>query len=159
MEPSIEPVAPIRRMARIDLPVQQVFSLWTDSLGLWWPREFTWSQQKLERIAIEPWVAGRCFERGPHDFHLDFGRVIACEPPTRLVFTWQIAFDRTPQPDPDRCSEVEVRLVAGGEDATDVSIEHRHFERHGAHAEAYRAGMEGGWDELVRRLVAVGSPE
>ena len=139
---------------RVDLPPEQVFALWTDALDRWWPRAFTWSQDKLDRIAIEPHVGGRCYERGPLGFHLDFGRVIECEPPVRLVFTWQIAFDRTPQPDPAQASEVEIRLRAAGPSATDVEIEHRHFERHGAQAAAYRAGMEHGWDELVRRLAA-----
>ncbi|WP_373049170.1 SRPBCC family protein [Vulgatibacter sp.] len=151
-------IAPIRRKAKVDLPIAQVFSLWTDSLVLWWPRAFTWSQEKLERIVIEPHAGGRCFERGPFDFHCDFGRVLVCEPPSLLRFTWQIAPDRTPQPDPEKCSEVEVRLAAASPTSTTVAIEHRGFARHGDGGEAYRQGMEQGWDELVRRLEATAQP-
>ena len=80
--------------------------------GSWWPAEYTWAQTTLEGIAIEPKEGGRCHETGPHGFSCDWGRVVACAPPERLVFTWQISPDRTPQPDPERSSEVEVTFEA-----------------------------------------------
>jgi hypothetical protein len=53
------------------------------------------------------------------------------------VFTWQIAADRTPQPDPDRASEVEVVFTGSTDDGTDVALEHRDaFEAAGAWPQA-----------------------
>jgi uncharacterized protein YndB with AHSA1/START domain len=95
-------------------PVEQAFRTFTEGLAGWWPREYTWAQDTLDTIAIEPRAGGRCFERGPHGFHCDWGRVLAWEPPRRLVFTWQIAPDRAPEPNPAKASEVEARFVADG---------------------------------------------
>ena len=122
----------------------------------WWPPEYTWAQQSLAEIAIEPAEGGRCYERGPHGFSCDWGRVLAWEPPDRLVFTWQISPQRVPQPDPARSSEVEVRFAAEGASATRVELEHRHFERHGEGADGYRAAMtsEHGWPLLLERFAA-----
>jgi len=59
--------------------------------------------------------------------------VLTCEVPQPVVFTWQIAPDRTPQPDPDRASEVEVVFTGSAEDGTDVALEYRDgFEAAGA---------------------------
>lgn len=122
------------------------------NLGRWWPREYTWSQDVLQTIGIEPRLGGACFERGPHGFECDWGRVLVWEPPGRIVFSWQIAFDRTPEPDPARASEVEVRFT---EEAlgTRVALAHRAFARHGGKAAAYREGMGStqGWPMMLER--------
>jgi uncharacterized protein YndB with AHSA1/START domain len=81
-------------------PVERAFATFSDGLAGWWPREYTWAQDTLETIAIEPREGGRCFERGPHGFHCDWGRVLAWDPPDRLAFTWQIGPDRVPEPNP-----------------------------------------------------------
>ena len=57
-----------------------------------------------------------CFEVGPHGFRCDWGRVLAWQPPRRLVFTWQISPSRVPDPDPDHASEVEVSFAEEGDD-------------------------------------------
>jgi uncharacterized protein YndB with AHSA1/START domain len=53
----------------------------------------------------------------------EIGRVVAWEPPARLVFSWrQASFP------PDLATEVEVRFEAVG-DETRVSVEHRGFDQ------------------------------
>jgi hypothetical protein len=74
-------------------------------MGSWWPKEFSWAQEALEEIGIEPRDGGFAYERGPHGFLVHWHRVAAWEPPARLVFTWQIAGDRAPQPDPAKAGE------------------------------------------------------
>ncbi len=141
----------------ITVPVapDRAFASFTEGMGSWWPPEYTWAQQALEEIAIEPREGGRCFERGPHGFSCDWGRVVAWEPPKRLAFTWQISPQRVPQPDPDRASLVEVRFSAEG-DATRLELEHRDFDRHGEGADGYRAAMESpqGWPFILERFAA-----
>ena len=75
------------------------------------------------------------------------------EPPGRIVFTWQIAFDRTPEPNPEKASEVEVRFTEESL-GTRVVLEHRAFSRHGEKANAYRAGMDSpeGWPMMLERF-------
>lgn len=113
----------------------------------------------LETIAIEPKADGRCFERGPHNFACDWGRVLSYEPPARLVFLWQISPRREPIPDPAQSSEVEVSFTSEG-DAIRVELTHRQFDRHGEGAAEYREGLasEQGWPyilECYRAAVAV----
>jgi uncharacterized protein YndB with AHSA1/START domain len=79
--------------------------------------------------------------------------VLTWEPPRLLVFSWQIDPDRTPQPDPGKASEVEVRFAEEPGEGTRVDFEHRGFDRHGDGAEAYRAAMDSaqGWDYILDR--------
>jgi uncharacterized protein YndB with AHSA1/START domain len=144
----------------VPLPPDRAFARFTEGMADWWPPEYTWAQQALDAITIEPAEGGRCYERGPYGFSCDWGRVVACEPPARLVFTWQISPQRVPQPDPARASEVEVRFAAEGPGATRVELEHRHFERHGEGADAYRAAMTSrhGWPLLLERFANIGRP-
>jgi uncharacterized protein YndB with AHSA1/START domain len=108
---------PIRQAVTVPVPAEAAFAAFVDLAG-WWPPEYTWAADTLEAIGIEPREGGHCLERGPHGFTLHWGRVLAWEPPARLVFTWQIAPDRVPQPNPAKASEVEVRFLPVGDPAT-----------------------------------------
>jgi uncharacterized protein YndB with AHSA1/START domain len=147
----------IRRTFTVPVPRDRAFALFTEGLGTWWPREFTWSQRLLEWIGMEPRAGGLCSERGPHGFRVDWGRVVEWDPPARVVFSWQISPQRVPEPDPSRASEVEVRFAPDGAERTRAEIEHRAFARHGEGAGAYRSAMEGGWDHLVARFTDAAS--
>jgi uncharacterized protein YndB with AHSA1/START domain len=140
----------VRHRIEVGSNRQEAFVAFAD-LQSWWPREYTWSGDVLEEIAIEPREGGRLYEVGPHGFTCDFGRVLAWEPGRRLAFTWQIGPSREPVPDPARASEVEVRFEDGA-----VEIEHRGFERHGDAGEGYAAalGSEQGWPYMLRGYAA-----
>ena len=141
----------IRARVRVDVAPDRAFELFTEGMGGWWPREFSWSQAALEEIGIEPREGGHCYEVGPGGFRCDWGTVAVWEPPRRIVFLWQIGPGREPVPDPARASEVEVRFEEGR-----VSLEHRAFERHGEGAEQYRDGLGSpqGWPWLLERFAA-----
>jgi uncharacterized protein YndB with AHSA1/START domain len=145
----------VRSTLTVSAPVQAAFAAFTDRLGDWWTKEYTWSGPRaLEEIGIEPEPGGMAYEIGPHGFRTDWGRVTAWEPPRRLVLTWQIGPDRVPVPDPARASEVEAIFEPDG-GATRVSVEHRAFDRHGDDAKGYREAMTAGWHELLSRYAAV----
>ena len=150
-------IAPVREEILVPVDPDEAFAAFVDGFGRWWPREYTWSGPVLEELGIEPGEGGLCFERGPHGFRLDWGRVLAWEPPVRLVFSWQISPQRLPVPDPDRASEVEVRFTPEGATATLVRLEHRGWERHGEGAAGYRDGMaaQPGWPLLLQRFASV----
>ena len=141
-----------RHSVSVNAPPERAFAAFVEELHAWWPPEYTWSGDVLEEIAIEPRQEGRCFERGPHGFHCDWGRVTVFEPPHRLVFTWQISAQRAPQPDPGKASEVEVTVSDDGR----VELEHRGFERHGPDADGYRAALDSpqGWPYILGRYAA-----
>ena len=144
---------PIAHELTVELTPEAAFARFVDDLGAWWPREYTWSAEALERIGIESRAGGMCFELGPHGFRCDWGRVLEFEAPERLVITWQIGPDRAPVPVPQRASEVEVRFAAEGDRTTRVALEHRHFDRHGESAGAYRDTLasDQGWPFILGR--------
>jgi uncharacterized protein YndB with AHSA1/START domain len=131
------------------------FTRFTDEMDAWWPSDYSWSQDELVEIGIEPGVDGMCYEIGPHGFRCDFGRVLSWEPGSRLVFTWQISPKREPVPNPDNASEVEVVFREAEDGQTEVELTHRHFERHGDGGEEYRDAMasEYGWPLILQRYV------
>jgi uncharacterized protein YndB with AHSA1/START domain len=146
---------PVRASVTVEAPRERAFELFTEGMGEWWPKEFSWSQDKLEAIGIEPHADGFAYERGPRGFTIHWGRVTAWDPPARLVLNWQIAGDRSPQPDPDRSSEVEVRFDEQN-GSTRVDVEHRAWERHGDGAREYRDSFEraGAWPYALERFAA-----
>jgi uncharacterized protein YndB with AHSA1/START domain len=147
---------PLEASVSVDVPPEHAFEVFTEGMTQWWPREFSWSQEGLEEMGIEPREGGFAYERGPHGFTIHWGRVITFEVPQRVVFTWQIASDRSPQPDPDQASEVEVLFTGALDGGTDVTLEHRGWERHGEGAKEYRDGFEtaGAWPHALARFAA-----
>jgi uncharacterized protein YndB with AHSA1/START domain len=141
----------IRHTVTVPRSIEDAFALFTDGLTTWWPAEYTWAQGVLDVIVMEPGLNGRCFERGPHSFECDWGRVLVWEPPTRVRFTWQISPRREPVPDPTKASEVEVRFTAQGVERTQVTLEHHHFKRHGeGYIESQKMlNSEQGWPYIL----------
>jgi uncharacterized protein YndB with AHSA1/START domain len=147
---------PIRQAVTVPVPVEQAFAAFVD-LASWWPREYTWAGDTLEDIGIAPHrEGGHCFEQGPHGFTCHWGRVLAWDPPTRLVLTWQIGPDRVPEPNPAKASEVEVRLHPTGPSGTRVELEHRDFARHGDAGDSSRQALASpeGWPFILARYAA-----
>jgi uncharacterized protein YndB with AHSA1/START domain len=134
---------------------EEAFDLFARRLAAWWPPEYSWSQDVLEDIGIEPYEGGLCFERGPHGFRCDWGRVLAWDPPRRLLIAWQISPRREPEPNPAKASEVEVRFEGDGDGGTTVAVEHRAFERHGNGVKyAEMLGSPQGWPYILDRFAA-----
>ena len=75
----------------------------------------------MAEILLEPRVGGRWYERGVDGSECDWGRVLAWEPPGRVVFTWQISGAWQFDPDPDHASEIEVLFVEDGPEDTPIS--------------------------------------
>ncbi len=137
----------IRRNISTGIPAMQAYAKFVHELNNWWPRQYTWAQDKLQQISIDGCRGGFCHETGPYGFRCDWGRVITLEAGDQIVFSWQISPQRTPEPDPDKASEVSVRFLPDA-----VEFEHRHFERHGEGAEDYFKGMDSpeGWDYILK---------
>jgi len=148
-------IEPVRAEGFVALPVARVFERFALELRDWWPREYTWSQDVLHDIGIEPRLDGLCFEIGPYGFRCDWGRVLEWEPPSRLRLAWQISPRREPVPDPHRASTVAVSFAPDTPRRTRVMLLHEAFERHGAEGTAYRTAMGSpqGWPLILQRFV------
>ena len=146
----------IRRTLTVPAPPDRAFALFTERLATWWPRRYTWAQEALGAISIEPWQGGRCLELSKDGDEAVWGRVLEWEPPRRLVLSWQIGPEREYVPHPAKASEVEVRFEARGPTATRVELEHRGFDRHGEGSLRCRAGLDSpeGWTLILDRFAA-----
>lgn len=129
----------------VDAGIDRAFSVFTDGIDSWWPREHTIGDEPLAEMVLEPRVGGRAYGRGINGGESDWGRVLAYDPPNRVVVSWDIDLRWKREPDPARASEFEVRFVSESPSRTRVELEHRHLERHGD-----------GWE---RMRDAVGSPD
>jgi len=143
--------APVRRTVTVKAPTERAFQVFTEGFDSWWPRSHHIGSAPLKKAIIEGKVGGRCHSEQADGTDCPWGTVLAWEPPHRLVMAWQISPDWKYEPDLARSSEVEIRFTPLADGTTRVDLEHRHFERHGAGADAMRktVSAEGGWGSLL----------
>jgi uncharacterized protein YndB with AHSA1/START domain len=145
-------IAPVRYELTVPISAQQAFTLFTEGFNTWWIGHHI-GEADLAEAVIEAKVGGRWYERGVDGSECDWGRVLAYDPPSRLVMTWQLNGEFKYDPDPGHASEVEV-LFTEENGQTRVNFEHRHIERLGASAEelARQVAMPGGWPGILERF-------
>ena len=97
---------------------------------------------------------GRIYDVGVDGSECQWARVLAYEPPDRVVFSWDISLQWQIEADLDRTSEVEVRFIAEEPGRTGVELEHRRLDRHGEGWEGMRdaVGSPEGWDVGLHRF-------
>ena len=149
--------ASVRTSITVQVPPERAWSVFCERMGAWWSRDYSIGRAELADAVVEPRAGGRWYEVGADGSECDWGRVIAWEPPARLVLAWQIGVDWSHDPDPGRASEVEVRFVPEGAGATRVELEHRRLERHGEGWEGLKGGVEAdeGWPLYLDRYAAL----
>lgn len=136
----------------VDAPVEDAFAVFTGDMDSWWPKEHHILQAPLARMVFEPKVGGHIYDVGTDGSECHWARVLAYEPPHRIVFSWDINLRWQIETDPAKTSEVEVRFVAEGAARTRVEVEHRHLDRVGDGWEGMRdaVGSDGGWSVGLR---------
>lgn len=143
----------VRQQIVVDAPIEHAFRVFTERFGSFKPREHNMLRVPIAESIFEPRVGGHLYDRGVDGSECRWARVLAYEPPTRVVFSWDISPQWQIETDRAKCSEVEVRFIAETPKRTRVELEHRHLERHGEAWEAVRGGVEGdgGWPLYLRR--------
>ena len=133
----------IKKSVTLKRPVVDAFDLFTDGIASWWPLKqgFSFGGEKGKDIFLEKRKGGRFYERFVDGEEYQVGRVTACEPPSRIVFTWNDAEWEGP-------TMCEVRFVADGKSSTRVEVEHRGWEV-GLKATAAGKSYDGGWDLVL----------
>jgi uncharacterized protein YndB with AHSA1/START domain len=105
---------------------------------------------------FEPRAGGHICDRAADGSECRWARILAYEPPDRVVFSWDISPQWQIETDPDRTSEVEVRFVPEGPDRTRVELQHRHLVRHGPGWQSLAEGVEDqGWPLYLARCAAL----
>jgi uncharacterized protein YndB with AHSA1/START domain len=145
----VAPIPPITGTVSLAVPGEWAFEVFTGSIDSWWPHQFHIGAAEVAEVVLEPHVGGRWYERGADGTECDWGRVLAWEPPHRLVFTWQINGSWQFDPDPAHASEIEAMFRPDGAGSI-VEIEHRLFERlDGGRAISDAINGGGGWALLL----------
>ena len=138
----------------VDAPLERAFHVFVDDFDKIKPREHNVLGVDIEETVLEPRVGGRIYDRGVDGSECRWARVLAYEPPDRVVFSWDISPSWQIETDPEKTSEVEVRFIAEAPDRTRVELEHRNLDRHGEGWEGVREGVggDGGWPLYLQRF-------
>ena len=140
-------IAPIRRTVEVKAPPARAFELFATRMGEWWPKGKTVGRKPHVAVVVEPRAEGRWFERDADGAETQWGKVLAWEPPSRLLLGWQLNARWTY--DPEFLTEVELTFapLAGG--GTLVTLEHRNLERFGADAAERAKSIDSGWPVML----------
>jgi uncharacterized protein YndB with AHSA1/START domain len=144
----------IRTDVVVEAPAERAFRVFTERFDQIKPREHNMLEVDIAESVFEPRAGGRVYDRGVDGSECQWARVLAYEPPERIVFSWDISPQWQIETDLDRASEVEVRFVAETPDRTRVELEHRHLDRHGDGWQGMREGVGGdqGWPLYLARF-------
>lgn len=156
-----KPATTVRSSIVVEAPLERAFRVFTEDFDRVKPREHNMLGVEIAETVFEPWAGGRVYDRGVDGSECQWARVLAFEPPNRVVFSWDITPQWQLESDSEKTSEVEVRFVPEDADRTRVELEHRNLDRHGTGWEDERdaVGGEGGWPLYLQRFGRVVSEE
>lgn len=149
------PVASVKQSVVVEAPIERAFKVFVEDFGSFKPREHNLLAVPIAETVFEPRVGGHIIDRGADGSECRWARVLAYEPPNRLLLSWDIGPRWQVETDPDRTSEWEVRFTAETPTRTRVDLEHRKLERHGEGWEGVRDGVaaDQGWPLYLQRYV------
>ena len=145
----------VRKVVNVGAPQAVAWRVFTEKMGSWWPlANYKIGKANAVDAVIEPRIGGRWYELGDDGSTCQWGSVLAWEPHSRLVLSWDVGADW--QYDPSLKTEIEVRFIAEGKDRTRVELEHRHLDRYGEHRDQMRRifETEGDWGRLLASFAA-----
>jgi uncharacterized protein YndB with AHSA1/START domain len=147
------PGTTVSRSVVVDVPVERAFAVFVERFDQIKPREHNLLPVDIAETVFEPRVGGQVYDRGVDGSECRWARVLAYEPPHRIVISWDIGPRWQLETDLERTSEVEIRFIAEGGERTRVQLEHRNLDRHGDGWEQLRDGIGGaqGWPLYLRR--------
>ena len=147
----------VRTQIVVDAPIDRAFAVFTEQFDRIKPREHNLLGGEIAETVFEPRENGRIYDRGVDGSECHWARVLAFEPPSRVIFSWDISPRWQLETDLEKTSEVEVRFVAETPERTRVELEHRNLDRHGDGWEGARDGVasDGGWPLYLQRYAAL----
>jgi uncharacterized protein YndB with AHSA1/START domain len=147
----------VRAAIVVEAPIERAFSVFTEDFGSFKPPEHNLLAVELAETVFEPREGGHLYDRGVDGSECRWARVLAYEPPNRVVISWDISPQWQLETDLEKTSEVEVRFISEGPERTRVELEHRNLERHGEGWEREREAVAspGGWPLYLQRFAEV----
>jgi uncharacterized protein YndB with AHSA1/START domain len=144
----------VRAEVVVEAPLERAFSVFTEGFGSFKPPEHNMLGVEIAETVFEQRVGGYLYDRGVDGSECRWARVLAYEPPHRVVLSWDISPQWRIETDLEKASEWEVRFFSETPERTRVELEHRKLERHGAGWEAVRDGVAApdGWPLYLQRF-------
>jgi uncharacterized protein YndB with AHSA1/START domain len=138
----------------VEAPLDRAFKVFVEDFDRIKPREHNMLGVDIAETVFEPREGGAIYDRGIDGSECRWARVLAYEPPDRVVFSWDISPHWQIETDPEKTSEVEVRFISETPERTRVELEHRNLDRHGEGWEGARAGVASGdgWPLYLQRF-------
>jgi hypothetical protein len=113
---------PIRQSTTVRGSVEHTFDVFVDQLDQWWPlRTHSQGEERVVGVTVERRAGGRVYETWDNGETHAWGTLLAWDPPTRFVLTWDII-----QPS---VTEVELTFRALAPSLTRVDLEHRGWDK------------------------------
>ncbi|MBP0579661.1 SRPBCC family protein [Labrys sp. LIt4] len=144
----------VKQSIVVEAPIERAFKVFTEQFGSFKPREHNLLGVDIAETVFEPRVGGNIYDRGIDGSECRWARVLAYEPPHRVLLSWDISPRWQIETDPEKTSEWEVQFIAETASRTRVELEHRKLERHGQGWEGERDAVAGdqGWPLYLRRF-------
>ena len=89
----------------VDAPIEEAFRVFTARFGDFKPREHNLLGAPITETVFEPEVGGHIFDRAEDGSECHWARILAYEPPSRVLFSWDIGPTWQLEQDPDNASE------------------------------------------------------
>jgi uncharacterized protein YndB with AHSA1/START domain len=139
--------AVVRKSVRVPLSQEAAFRLFTDGIGSWWPGiTHSVAGSASVEVVMESDVGGRILERTPDGTQI-WGTITAWDPPRSFSTTWHPGYDAA------LATQLSIRFVAEGPNATRVELNHRGWAVHGDQAADRLGGYDTGWDTVLGQFV------
>lgn len=142
----LTPQASVQESIVVEAPPEDAFASFTDIDG-WWPADRHFLPGRQAKMTFEPRAGGHVYDRGGDGTVFRWARVLAFEPPSRVVLSWDVDTRWQHEQDPARTSEFEIRFGEETPGRTRIELEHRGLDRHGNGWQQLRdaLGSPGGW--------------
>jgi len=143
----------VRHSIVVEVPIEEAFRVFTEDFGRFKPPEHNLLGSDISETVFETWVGGHVFDRAVDGAVCRWARVLAYEPPNRVMISWDINPYWQIETDLEKTSEVEVRFHVESPTKTRVELQHRHLDRHGEGWEGVRDAVDGdqGWPLYMHR--------
>jgi uncharacterized protein YndB with AHSA1/START domain len=147
----------VRATVVVEAPIERAFRVFTEDFGSFKPPEHNMLGVEIAETVFEPRAGGHLYDRGVDGSECRWARVLAYEPPNRVVISWDISPQWQIETNLEKTSEVEVRFISEAPERTRVELEHRNLDRHGEGWEGERDGVAspGGWPLYLERFAAL----
>ena len=128
---------PVRQSVLVRSARAHTSETFVATMGVWWPKNpFSAGKDRVRDVTVERHVGGRVYETWADGTEVNWGELLAWEPPGRFAMTWEIVSALT---------EVELTFAELGPALTRVCVVHSGWEKLSDEQLAEACALPGGY--------------